>query len=100
MKKLALAVLVLALAGCEAVHPGRAKENGHGGGPRYRHFKRNLGVTKMVATTKHTASFAEWFEEYRKYSLSQGIAANFPEEWEEDYEAGKTPEQAFKDAWD
>ena len=50
--------------------------------------------------TNETHSFEEWFDFYREYSRSHGVMANFPDEWLEDYEAGKTPEEAYRDAWE
>lgn len=50
--------------------------------------------------TNENFSFEEWFDFYREYSLKNGIAANFPDEWREDYENGLTPEEAFRNAWE
>lgn len=37
---------------------------------------------------------------YREYSLKNGIQANFPDDWREDYDDGLTPEEAFRNAWE
>lgn len=50
--------------------------------------------------TNENFEFEEWFDFYREYSLKQGIAANFPDEWRDDYDNGLTPEEAFRNAWE
>lgn len=49
--------------------------------------------------TNETHSFEAWMDALRDHARKKGGAANFPEEWQEDFEAGLTPEQAWLNAW-
>lgn len=50
--------------------------------------------------TNENFDFDSWMDFLQDYANKQGGAANFPEEWLEDYEAGLTPEEAWHKAWD
>lgn len=50
--------------------------------------------------TKDNFSFEQWMDSLREYAAKKGGAANFPEEWREDYDEGFTPEEAWSAAWD
>lgn len=50
--------------------------------------------------TNENFSFEEWMDFLRDHARKKGGAANFPEEWQEDYDAGLTPEEAWAKAWE
>lgn len=50
--------------------------------------------------TNENFEFEEWMDFLRDHAAKKGGAANFPEEWREDYDAGLTPEEAWSKAWD
>lgn len=50
--------------------------------------------------TKENFEFDEWMDFLRDHAAKKGGKANFPDEWQEDYDAGLTPEEAWSQAWD
>lgn len=52
-----------------------------------------------VSTTSANATFREWHDILCKIARSQGGSAADADAWREDYEAGKTPRQAWEDEW-
>lgn len=51
------------------------------------------------SSTKKNSTFKEWHEQLSDYAeLRSGCAAD-SEAWREDYEAGKTPVEAYCDEW-
>lgn len=49
--------------------------------------------------TKKFVSWEEWYAELRKVATQKGGSAADAEAWREDYDAGRTPEQAWFEAW-
>lgn len=49
--------------------------------------------------TKENSSFNEWHRELENVARSQNGSAADTDAWREDYEAGKTPRQAWIDEW-
>ncbi|WPJ72040.1 hypothetical protein DEEACLCL_00015 [Salmonella phage CRW-SP2] len=54
---------------------------------------------QSVSTTSANSSFREWHSVLCKFAMQQGGSAADAEAWREDYEAGKTPRQAWEDEW-
>lgn len=52
-----------------------------------------------VSTTSANATFREWHDVLCKIARAQGGSAADADAWFEDYEAGKTPRQAWEDEW-
>lgn len=50
--------------------------------------------------TNENFEFDEWMDFLRDHAVKKGGAANFPDEWKEDYDDGLTPEEAWSKAWD
>lgn len=50
--------------------------------------------------TNENFGFEEWMDFLRDHAAKNGGAANFPDEWQEDYDEGLTPEEAWSKAWD
>ncbi|HIG9927467.1 TPA: hypothetical protein ACYDHK_004286 [Escherichia coli] len=50
-------------------------------------------------STKYNASFDEWHEQLMDYAELRGGSATDAEAWRVDYDAGKTPVEAFCDEW-
>lgn len=49
--------------------------------------------------TKEESSFREWHGVLCEVARSQNGSAADADAWEEDYESGKTPRQAWEDEW-
>lgn len=49
--------------------------------------------------TNETCEFEEWHQFLCQYAKSKGGSAEDADAWEEDYENGKTPEEAWFDEW-
>ena len=50
-------------------------------------------------STKYNVSFEEWHELLMDYAELRGGSAADAEAWRDDYEAGKTPVEAYCDEW-
>ena len=50
--------------------------------------------------TNETADFEQWMDFLREHARKKGGTANFPDEWRDDYDDGKTPEESWRDAWE
>jgi len=50
-------------------------------------------------STKADTSFVAWHNVLAGYAITQGGSANDMDAWEEEYQAGKTPKQAWNDEW-
>ncbi|HIB9635572.1 TPA: hypothetical protein ACWZHY_004624 [Escherichia coli] len=50
-------------------------------------------------STKKTVTFEEWHEQLMDYAELRGGNAADAEAWHDDYEAGKTPVEAYCDEW-
>lgn len=50
-------------------------------------------------STKQTVTFEEWHELLMDYAELRGGNADDAEAWRGDYEAGKTPVEAYCDEW-
>lgn len=48
---------------------------------------------------KDNCSFEDWHEYLCVYAIQQDGAITDADAWREDYEAGKTPEQAWHEVW-
>ena len=49
--------------------------------------------------TQRNASFEEWHEQLQDYAELRGGSAADADAWWDDYEAGKTPVEAYCDEW-
>ncbi|HHO0939083.1 TPA: hypothetical protein ACRTTK_003122 [Aeromonas hydrophila] len=49
--------------------------------------------------TNENSDFSEWHDFLCRYAESKGGAADDAEAWIQDYENGKTPEEAWRDEW-
>lgn len=50
-------------------------------------------------STNRTVTFDDWHEQLMVYAELRGGSAADAEAWREDYEAGKTPVEAYCDEW-
>ncbi|WP_199052400.1 MULTISPECIES: hypothetical protein [Aquitalea] len=48
---------------------------------------------------KENSNFHDWYEALKSYARKKGGSAADVDAWREDYEAGKSVEQAWFDAW-
>jgi len=51
------------------------------------------------SSTKANSTFEEWHEQLSDYAEITGGSAADAEAWREDYDAGKTPIDAYWDEW-
>lgn len=51
------------------------------------------------SSTKRNTTFDEWHEQLMCYAELRGDSAADAEAWRDDYEAGKTPADAYHDEW-
>lgn len=52
-----------------------------------------------LGSTKYNVSFEEWHELLMDYAELRGGSVADAEAWRDDYEAGKTPVEAYCDEW-
>ncbi|AVJ79410.1 MULTISPECIES: hypothetical protein [Enterobacter cloacae complex] len=51
------------------------------------------------SSTNKTSTFEEWHEQLMDYADLRGGSAADAEAWRDDYDAGKTPVDAYCDEW-
>lgn len=51
------------------------------------------------SSTKRNSTFKEWHEQLMDYADLRGGSAADADAWVDDYEAGKTPVDAYCDEW-
>ncbi|WP_434964264.1 hypothetical protein, partial [Escherichia coli] len=65
---------------------------------RYLHKMQEIHMADF-GSTKQTVTFEEWHELLMDYAELRGGNAADAEAWRGDYEAGKTPVEAYCDEW-
>lgn len=56
-------------------------------------------MTSNINKTKEELSFSQWHETLNSYAKGFGGSAADEDAWRDDYELGRTPKQAWFDAW-
>lgn len=56
-------------------------------------------VEEKNAMTNENCDFEEWHAFLCQYAASKGGSADDADSWAQDYEDGKTPEEAWRDEW-
>lgn len=62
-------------------------------------YAQERGMAVDFSCTKRNATFEQWHEQLQDYAELRGGSASDADAWQEDYEAGKTPIDAYCDEW-